>query len=159
MENAVHALLIVAGLLIGLMILSLGVSLYSSLSGFVEENQQEIINREVRQFNEQFFKYINCETDSSEVEFQLTIQDIVTAANIARENNLEYGLEEQTGNNYYVTINIKSERDNLQKVESDELPTILEDALGKQYRCLRQDVKINPTTGRVNEVTFIEIEE
>lgn len=164
MENAVQALLIVAGVLIGVMILSLGVSLYSSLNGFVEETQQEIINREVQKFNEQFSKYINCETETSEVDFQLTIQDIVTAANIAHENNLEYGLTGQTDNNYYVTINIKQKYPNLEQTINSETTTILdseilEKEIGKQYRCQRKDVKINPTTGRVYEVTFIEIEE
>ena len=107
MENAVQALLIVAGVLIGIMILSLGISLYSSLGQYVEIAQQEIANQEIQQFNEQFLKYINCSNDSSEVEFVLTIQDIVTAANTAYESNLKYGLTEQSGNNFYVTINIR----------------------------------------------------
>ena len=145
MENAVKALLIVAGVLIGVMILSLGVSLYTSLNQYVEYNQQEIVNREIQQFNDQFFKYVNCESlsDSNDVDFILTIHDIVTAANTAYENNLEYGLTEigYVEGNYYITINT-SEQSNI------------EQNLNNNYRCTRADVELDPVTGRVFRVTF-----
>ena len=160
MENAVNALLIVAGALIGIMILSLGVSLYSSLRGYVEESQQEIINRELQQFNEQFFKYINCEDSSDKTNFTLTMQDVVTAANLANDNNLEYGLENQTDTNYYVTINIESGPTNLEKYDVFQLSKMLEKELEEQqvsFRCRREDVIVNQETGRVCEVTFSRI--
>ena len=157
MENSVHALLIVAGTLIGIMILALGISLYSSLSGYVNESQQEIINREVQQFNEQFFKYVNCEAGNDTVDFVLTIQDIVTAANVARENNIEYGLERPTEDNYYVVINAEGIQINLEEEIHLKASEILENKLGQQYRCRREDIEINPATGRVCEVTFLEI--
>lgn len=160
MENAVNALLIVAGALIGIMILSLGISLYSSLRGYVEESQQEIINRELQQFNEQFFKYINCEDSSDEPNFTLTMQDVVTAANLANDNNLEYGLENQTDTNYYVTINIESGPTNLEKYDAFQLSKMLEKELEEQqvsFRCRREDVIVNQETGRVCEVTFSRI--
>ena len=42
MENAVKALLIAAGVLIGVMVLSLGVALFSSLSEFSVNTQKQI---------------------------------------------------------------------------------------------------------------------
>ena len=163
MENAVQALLIVAGVLIGVMILSLGVSLYSSLNQYVEQSQQEIIDREVQQFNEQFFKYINWdgvsrEGGSPKVDFVLTIQDVVTAANAARNNNLEYGLDvsEATNvNNYYVTVNIETQA-NLENTIDSNSVKILQDGFmdNTQYTCSYDDIEISPTTGRVKEVNF-----
>lgn len=156
MENSAHALLIVAGTLIGLIIISLGISLDSSLSGYVEQSQQEIINRDVQQFNEQFIKYINCESYNAPVDFVLTIQDVVTAANAARENNNKYGLNAPIDNNFYVRINMSGYSQLEDEIDTN-LTTILEDKIDKQYRCRRADVEINPVTGRVCEVTFSEI--
>lgn len=153
MENAVQALLIVAGVLIGIMILSLGVSLYSSLNQYVEQNQQEIVNREIKQFNEQFIKFVNCENASDQVDFVLTVHDIVTAANTAYENNLEYGLTDYVEGNYYVTINT-SEKDNLEKTIHTDMTEILEECLENKYRCTPNDIKVDPITGRVYEVDF-----
>ena len=149
MENSVHALLIVAGVLIGIMILSLGISLYSSLREYIELTQEEILNNEIKQFNAQFTKYINCEDSSSKEapEFSLTIQDIVTAANAAYENNIS------NGNNYYVTINMPG-CDDLETKINSQLSTILSNCLGNEYKCSYEDVKINPESGRVFEVTF-----
>jgi len=155
MENAVQALLIVAGVLIGVMILSLGASLYSSLNQYVEQSQQEIIDREIQQFNEQFYKYINWDGTSPDVDFVLTIQDVVTAAFAARENNTEYGLTQPDANNYYVTVN--AEQSNLENVIHLDSVQILENGLEAQYKCTNKDVIINPITGRVCEVNFTKI--
>ena len=159
MENAVQALIIAAGVLIGVMILSLGISLYSSLGGYITKTQEQAISKEIQQFNEQFLKYINCNDSTSEVEFVLKIQDIVTAANSAYENNQKYGLTEQSGSNNYVTINIKSQINNLEKTINTNSVTLLsQETLQKsEYKCTPQDVKINKVTGRVCEVNFTKI--
>lgn len=148
MENAVKALLMAAGVLIGLMIISLGVSLYSSLREYVEFTHKEIASNEIQQFNEQFFKYINYNTITMETEFTLTIQDIVTAANIANENN--------SNTDYTVTVILEGLSGIQEKIKSNPAE-ILENGLGKQYRCSVDNIEINPTTGRVNKVTFYEI--
>lgn len=159
MENASKALLIAAGTLMGIMILSLAVSLYASLGGYIEQSQKEAEIKEIQQFNEQFLKYINCNNESSEVEFALKIQDIVTAANSANENNQKYELKEQDGSNYYVTINIKSEITNLEKtINTNSVAILSHETLQKsEYRCTPNDVKINSVTGRVYEVNFSKI--
>ena len=159
MENAVKALLIAAGVLIGGMILSLAVSLYTSLGEYTNIAQKEAETKVLQQFNEQFLKYINCNDSSSEVEFVLKIQDIVTAANAAYENNQKYELTEQNGSNYYVTINIKSQFTNLEKtINADSVKLLSEETLLKsEYRCTSSDVKINSVTGRVYEVNFTKI--
>lgn len=80
MENATKAMLMAAGTLIGVMILSLGVALYSELQSYVESSQEIIEFNEQRAFNTQFTNYEN--------RGNLTIQDIITAANLAYESNI-----------------------------------------------------------------------
>lgn len=158
MENAVKALLIAAGVFMGLMILSLGISLYASLSGYVEGVQEEIASTETQQFNEQFTKYINYDKDTKKKSFTLTIQDIVTAANTAYENNKKYELTDYEGNNYYVIIKMPG-YDELEKNINTVSAEILAGNLGKEYICSTEDVKINATTGRVYQVEFHEYDE
>ena len=157
MENAVNALLIAAGVLIGIMVLSLGVTLFSSLSEFSGNTQKQIEENAVQKFNEQFTRYV----DTS-----LTIQDVVTAANTARENNAKYGLTAPSDNNYYVSIHlkdvvdsegIKKDFNNLEKDIDNavKISDLLNKCIGRKYKCTI--VSLKPITGRVYEVTFSEI--
>ena len=147
MENAVKALLIAAGVLVGIMIVTLGVSLYTSLNNYVESTQKEISTKNIQQFNEQFTRYINYDEDTGEILKTLTIQDIVTAANTAYENNRK--------TEYYVKINIpgfEGVENQINSISAD----LLSESLEKQYKCGYKDVKIDNVTGRVCEVSFSE---
>jgi len=155
MENAVKALLIAAGVLIGVIILSLGINLYTSLGEYVKGAQENMVSKETQQFNEQFIKYINCDKRTEQVDFTLTIQDIVTAANTAYENNLENNLTKNENNNYYVTIKLDGTA--LEKNISSKTAEMLANGLGQTYKCSSQDVKINEVTGRVYEVEFYKV--
>lgn len=147
MENAVQALLIAAGVLIGIMVISLGVTLFSSLGDYIGNTQKEIDMNSIQKFNEQFTRYI----DTS-----LTIQDIVTAANTAFESNTNYGLIEPSDTNYYVRIILNSE--NLeQTINGERMSELLKNCIEKKYECSRENVKVNSNTGRVCEVIFTEI--
>jgi len=86
MENATQALLIAAGVLIGILILSLGVYLFHTFGGFAADTQSKVDANQIAQFNAKFLQYVG-RTD-------LTIQDIITVKNYALENNKE-------DNNYY----------------------------------------------------------
>lgn len=155
MENAVKALMIAAGVLIGIMIVSLGISLYASLGQYVETAEEELNSKETQKFNEQFLKYINCETASGDIEFELTIQDIVTAANTAFENNRKYNLTGPDTNTYYVTITLDGMR--LENTINTISAELLKNGLGQRYTCRRIDVEVNEFTGRINQVNFRKI--
>ena len=157
MENAVKALLMAAGVLMGVLILSLGASLYSSLSGYVQSVEENIASKEIQQFNQQFTRYINYNEDTHEKKFTLTIQDIVTAANIAYENNLKYGLADvdNNGNNYRVTITLDGNA--LENIINSESARILTNGLEQEYKCSSEDIEISTTTGRVFEVNFFTV--
>lgn len=160
MEDAVKALLIAAGVLIGLMIISLGVVLFSSLSQYADDAQRDIEENALQKFNEQFTRYINCkDISNSTPEFILTIQDVVTVANLAYENNKNYELEGPEAYNYYVTININGVANNLeQNINSNGKAAELlkTKSESKLYKCTYEDVKTNSNTGRVCIVTFHE---
>lgn len=155
MENATKALLIAAGVLIGLMILSVGITLYTSLENFVDNYQKEADEIALHKFNEQFTRYINWDEDDN-LKFTLTIQDIVTVANNARENNQKYQLEQPTDYNYYVTVSMTG-HGNLEKTINSESAEILRMYMDKKYKCTINNVKINENTGRVCEISFSEI--
>lgn len=148
MENAVQALLMAAGVLIGIMVISLGVSLFGSLSDYIGTTQEQIDANAVQKFNEKFTRYIDT---------NLTIQDVVTAANTALESNTNYGLSEQTDTNYYIIINLTGEPNLEQTINGEKMAELLKEGIDKKYQCTINDVKINPNTGRVCQVTFTEV--
>lgn len=82
MENASKALLMAAGLLIGMLVISLAVYLFTSFSGTAIQISQENAKKQVDQFNSQF--------TSLEGKSDITIYDVVSIANLATENNIYY---------------------------------------------------------------------
>lgn len=153
MENASKALLIGAGILIGVIILSLAVYLVGVFGRYAEKTQNKITENQITQFNDKFLRYSGS-TD-------LTIQDLVTVKNYALENNNQYGkynlfLNEfrATDNNEYIDVYYKniSTMDILMFYKTDE--ELLKEELGKKYNCTRID--INPNTGKVNKIYFVQ---
>ena len=156
MENATKALLIAAGVLIGVMILSVAVTLYTSLGSYIDSYQKEIDERAIQKFNEQFTRYINVEDGSADTKFTLTIQDIVTVASIAYQNNQKYQLEEYENDNYYVTVKIMPGNGNVEKNINEDAAELLKDNSEAKYKCTRDNIKVNEKTGRVYEIIFAE---
>ena len=171
MENASKALMISAGVLVGILILSLGVSLYYSLGTYINANQERMNANELSQFNTQFIKYINYQEqtgpiDRDKIEFELTIHDVVTAANLAYENNRQYNLTSNTEvydeTTLYVTVNAEitkedgssQYRQNLEKTINTESAEILKNNLDEKYICSINDIYYSSVTGRVCSITF-----
>lgn len=80
MENASKALLIAAGVLVGVLLLSLMVTLFVS-AGSLSMSYDEAKNAEaIQQFNANFTKYLNK---------NLTIHQVVTICNFAEKNGVQ----------------------------------------------------------------------
>ena len=79
MENASKALLMAAGVLIGLMIFSLAAYLFTQFGGTSAQIHENIETSQIEEFNSQFTSY--------QVQDQVTIHDIVSMANLATQNN------------------------------------------------------------------------
>ena len=158
MENASRALMMAAGVLIGLMILSLAVYLITSFGAASAEAHKTNEQNRINEFNTQFTQY--------EGRQDITIHDIVTVVNLARSNNETYSLDSQTSDNsnYYITVNAKIASDgnktNMQDFSTSDLNEIVTNEINSMdgtntslplYSCT---VLISPITERVYQVDF-----
>lgn len=101
MENASKALLMAAGVLIGIMILSLGVYIFTQFGGTSAQIYNNIEQNQINQFNTQFTSY--------ETKEYITIYDIISMANLATQNNKKYEYTKRTtstGEDSYIAVKI-----------------------------------------------------
>lgn len=170
MENASKALIMAASVLLGLMIISVGVVLFKSFGGFSREITNEIQKKQIAEFNTQFLKYegksFNNETKQNEI-IKITTHDIVTLANLAQKNNIEYELTNQTQskkkneNTYYVQIDLEEgtkKSTNLERWTEKELTDFMQENNMNQDNKIKyyyiNNIEISNITGRV---TYVEI--
>ena len=100
MENASKAILMAAGILIGVMIISIGVYLFATFGGTSQNIQEQIDGRVVAEFNNNFEKFSNVDC---------TIHDIVSLAGFAKKNNQDFDFTDSDINNeYYVSVFIEN---------------------------------------------------
>ena len=159
MENASKALLMAASVLIGVLLLSLGGYLFNIFGGFASDINAKITEKEISKFNAQFTKYESYQDDSGNWKNLSRAQDIVSIANLAKENNQKYDVNK--GDAYYVQVIIENEYDNFETNTEEEYKTFLRNFSGKKvedkftiiyYIC--KDVRINPYTKKVDSITF-----
>jgi len=135
MENATNALLIAGGILITIIVISLGVGLYTMFSNQAKEYSQIMDNTEIQKFNSSFDVYVGRE--------DITAQEIVSVINLAKEYDgrikiiVNIGMEEK----------IKTSEDFLKKYSD------------KFFKCIAVSTgnKQNPKydeTGRIIELRF-----
>ena len=159
MENAVKALYIAAGVLMGVMILSLAVVLHSGLQGYVETSNKETRFNELTRFNAKYTKYINIESGDPNPKFDLTIQDIVTVASEAYENNSSYNPDPSEWaagpNSLYIEIWLDGNR--IDTAISGSMVQLLEQNVGKTYQCSNNNVEYSDITGRIFRMSFSEL--
>lgn len=151
MENASKALIMAAGILIGILIISLGVFLFVNFASTSTTLHAKIKQEQIDQFNAQFTSY--------EAKDDNTIYDILTLVNLAKNNNNYYELEKSEEGNYYITIS-KTNNSNLEKLSENQLNILLKEDVSRQtegklpmYTC---QVEISQITGIVNSVRFTE---
>lgn len=87
-----------AGVLIGILIISLGVYLFANFAGTSSQIHQNIEDNQIAQFNSQFTVYVG--------KNNVTIHDVVSMASLATQNNQSYEMPYQTatGDNNYITV-------------------------------------------------------
>lgn len=101
MENASKALIMAGSILIGVMILSLGVYLFKSYASTSQQINKQMTDTQITEFNSQFTKY--------EDQKKVRAYNIVSIANLARQNNEQYYGENynastEKGEPYYITV-------------------------------------------------------
>lgn len=148
MENASRALLMAAGILVGLIIISIAVYLFTTYGQYSKETYEKMSDTQIDQFNSQFLKYegLSC-----------SAHDVVSIVNLAQQNNIEYELQEQTAysdNTFYVQVDIEKKQKNLEKKWSTEVEKITFLKKGSEYTC--KEIHISSVTKRVNYIVFAE---
>lgn len=152
MENAVKALYIAAGVLIAVLVLSLAVVVYSSLQSYVENSNEQIKDNDLNSFNSKYLNYAGRD--------DITIQDIVTIASFAYENNMSYDINpsqwpDMDEKTLYVTVYIDVIR--IDTEINENIIDLLEEHKGKKFKCEKDDVYISETTGQVSCIIFREL--
>ena len=82
MENASKALIMAAGVLIGILILSLAVFLFADFGATSKGVYSQMEERQLTQYNAQYTVYAGRN--------DITIYDIISLVNLAQENNEKY---------------------------------------------------------------------
>lgn len=163
MENASKALLMAAGVLIGVLILSLVVYLFLSFGSTSAEIHRQNDENQLSQFNIQFTSY--------EGKSEITIYDVITIANLAKDNNEYYNLTARNeGKDNYISVNLEGigwiqnkTISYYNELIASDISTLTSENINKeqgvqdlpQYTC---QVEISPTTQRVFKVTFKKID-
>lgn len=174
MENASKALIMAGGVLIGVLVLSLGVYLFTTFGGQASSMYDEIQQQQIEQFNSQFNVYL----DSNKI----TIYDIASMAEIASEfnkttdnaqiqillnNTTDLASESWRASNSYEDLfkidrdkieNIRSRR--VDKIEHPTTTTMKENyenivsSIGylPRYECV--DKSYDENTGRIRKASF-----
>lgn len=161
MENASKALFIAAGVLIGILIVSLAVYLIVSFGSTSAEIHKQNIEQQISQFNNKFIYYEGKDC---------TIYDVVTVANLATENNKYYELNARTGGkDNYISVQVANashiqslthsggyiEGNNNQSVNYNEIiQRDLQNMPNQELAKYRIEVNISQTTRRVFFVKF-----
>lgn len=114
MENASKALFIAAGVIIALMVLSIGVYLFVTFGQAAKNTYDQVEESQINQFNSQFTTYLD-RTD-------LTIYDVITVANLATQNNINNEIQDtstrgQDVNNYYIAVTLNDKKIGLGNTE------------------------------------------
>lgn len=91
MENATKALLLAAGVLITIIVITLGVTLYSTFSNQTRGYSQVISNNQVQKFNSRFIVFLERE--------DITALEVVTAINLGKEYNVKILLDKEVFTN------------------------------------------------------------
>ncbi len=131
MENATKALLLAGGVLITIIVISLGLALYGTFSSQTRGYSQVISSTQIQKFNSKFLVFLGRE--------DITAMEVVTAINLGKQNNVR------------VLVN------NENKITSNE--EFLEKHGDNIYKCefCNEEDKLNPLfgeDGRIKQITF-----
>jgi len=118
MENASKALIMAGGVLIGILILSLAVYLFIDFGGKASVIHDRITSNQLTQFNAQFNVYVGRK--------DVTIYQIISLVNLAKENNEEHQNDGVFESDYKIEISLDSQNDRLRLGMNAKLSIITE---------------------------------
>lgn len=113
MENSSKALLIIAEVMVGVLLLSLVAALFFLFDNYQQKTQENINSRELHEFNARFQAY---------EEKELTPQDVLTIFNIVNEYNLKFDGEEVVSIKGITKSKVKNNSEFLNTTTRYEIP-------------------------------------
>lgn len=144
MENASQALLIAAGILIGVLVLSLIVYLYVTFGAQAQSISEVINQRQLTKYNAQYTVY--------DGRSDLSVYDVVTIVNTAHENNEKHKDSNTYSQEYQIQVILQGK--DLAKVENSnyetEITSLIEGNYETKYRCTVNFYADNGKVSRVN---------
>lgn len=151
MENASKALIMAAGVLIGILMLSLMIYLFIDFGQKSKDIHDQITANQLTQFNAQF----NIYSDRDDI----TIYEIVTVARLAHENNITNSENPE----YQIKVFLKDsvsgggtkrldEEGNFEENYIKKYNNMKEGELEFKFKC--KNVEYWETNGRIKEVIF-----
>ncbi len=149
MENATKALLIAAGVLIAMMILSMGVYLYYSIGSYVERSQEQIAQQELDKFNTQFYNY---QSDENE---KFSFQEVVTVANLAYENNIKNEFPIAKFNNNFVLNNIDELKNAISAGNDNYVQVVLDKCIIGNEKIEKNSVNLEMYVGNKEALSIV----
>ena len=129
MENASKALIMAGSVLIGVLIISIGVYLFSTYAQYSADSYAKMEASQIDEFNAQFLKYygmtsyINEDGKAITERIKCTAHDVITLANLAQQSNKYYqvyNLEGFDKNTVYIQVDLDKKEKNLEKWNNDE---------------------------------------
>ena len=151
MENAAKALFIAAGVLLAILLLTLFRYLSSQMSDSVKDIYDLLDQSDVAEFNQQFIAY--------EGRSNLTIQDVVTIVNLAKDANKAQNAPAPV-NVQVVVVNGATSEDWAVKYKDMSTEKIIEANIedvknNATYSCANGIVTFDADTGLINSITII----
>ena len=175
MENASKALIMAAGVLLGVMIITIGVYIFSVFGKYSENAYKKMDDAQMDQFNSQFLKYygninrayINEKTgkeESVQEPIKCTAHDIISIANLAQQNNIQYDISSLTQydkSTFYIQVDVYDNTTrpkltkNVEKWEENAKISFINENSNQDYKC--SEVIISEISKRVCYIKFEKI--
>lgn len=146
MENASKALIMAGGILIAVIIMTIGVYVFATFGGSSKDIQEQLNSRNLAEFNNNFTKFQGSK--------EITIHDIISLANFARQYNVDMGLNYMDKSYINVCIGKTNlSNDTTQYIELLKSKSTNGEEI-KYYKC--QKIEYDDDTKRVKEIVFTE---
>ena len=142
MENASKALSIAGGILIAMMVISLGVYLFINARDVGTSYEQGMETGEIQKFNSNFISF--------EGRDDVTIQEIVTIAKFAKQYEEQTEIEVEVIFGVNGDITGKTEKDYVALIQEYSLNNITKEI--RYFRC--NWIEYDENSGKVNLITF-----
>ena len=151
MENASKALLMAAAILISVIILTLGVYLFMYFADYASGVEDDVRANQIAQFNSQFLSYQGKD---------LTVYDVITLANMAKDYNQENGYYDSNTKGY-ITVNANiidtnigskpNSSNNISEIDQGKIGVYDDDYKLITYHC---SIEMDEITKLVSKITI-----